>query len=189
MDWTPQKVIGHNVRTRRDEQGITAAHLGEKIGEVLGKAWPRQTVYMMEAGERSMIAAEVVVLAHILDTSVADLFAPPAEAESVTVGNLEIPADNLMPPIGDDADLEALSHDLRALARARETIGGALDAQWIILDRARTSLRGEAEAEPPQGDKPWEVAVRGQMKAADRYYEDKGPLRFGPMGEDDGEDQ
>lgn len=187
--WTAQQIVGHNVKTRREAHQMTAKSMGIAMGEVFGKTWPPQTVYMMEAGERKMVAAEVVALAHILETTVADLFSPPSVVETVEVGTLRVPAEALMEPIGDDADLEALARDLRALDRARVTIGGALDAQWIILDRARTSLRGETEPEPPQGDNPWEIAVRGQMEAADAYYEDKGPLRFGPMGEDDGEDQ
>ena len=55
---------------------------------------------MMEAGDRKMIAAEVAALAHILDTTVADLFTPPAEAETVSAGSLMLPAEALAAPVG-----------------------------------------------------------------------------------------
>lgn len=186
MDWTPQKVIGHNVRARRDERGITAANLGEKIGDALGKAWPRQTVYMMEAGERSMIAVEVVVLAQILDLRVADLFTPPAEAETVTAGTMAIPSEQLMAPVEGDADTVALSDDLRALDRARAEILAAVRAQEELLGNARAALRGEEPAKV-DGDSVVERYMTATRAAANRYYEDHGPVKFGPMGEDDGE--
>lgn len=191
MTWTPQRVIGHNIKARREALGMTAAALGEKIGKVFGKggkAWPRQTVSLMESGERSMVAAEVAALAQILDLRVADLFTPPAEAETVTAGTMAIPSEQLTAPIEGDADTVALSDDLRALDRTRAEILVAVRAQEELLGNARAALRGERPVKV-DGDSAVERYMTATRAAANRYYEDKGPLRFGPMGEDDGEDQ
>lgn len=186
--WTMPRVIGHNVRVRRDALGITAATLGQRVGEALGKPWPRQTIYLMESGERAMIAAEVAVLTQILDTTVADLFTPPAEVESVSAGSLTISADALAAPVGGDADTAALADDLRALDRSRAEILTAVRAQEELLGNARTALRGDDLAEV-DGETAVGRYMNASRAAANRFYEDKG-LKFGPMGgEDDGEDQ
>ncbi|HCG56404.1 MAG TPA: XRE family transcriptional regulator [Brevibacterium sp.] len=181
------RVIGHNVRARRDALGITAATLGQRVGDALGKPWPRQTIYLMESGERAMIAAEVAVLTQILDTTVADLFTPPAEVETVTAGSLTIPAENLSAPVGGDADAAALADDLRALDRSRGEILAAVRAQEELLGNARSALRGDELAEPDTASAVGRY-MNATRAAANRFYEDKGPVKFGPMGgEDDGE--
>ncbi|MCZ9884059.1 helix-turn-helix transcriptional regulator [Arthrobacter sp. B2a2-09] len=88
MQWTMPQVIGHNVKTRREALGITAKALGADVGAVFGKAWPPQTIYMLEAGDRAMIAQEVVAVAHVLETTPANLFTPPLDVKVVTAGNL-----------------------------------------------------------------------------------------------------
>ncbi|MGO1263825.1 helix-turn-helix transcriptional regulator [Brevibacterium aurantiacum] len=184
--WTMTQVIGHNVKTRRETQQMTAKNLGVTAGGIFGKAWPPQTVYMMEAGDRKMIAAEVAALAHILDTTVADLFTPPAEAETVSAGSLMLPAEALAAPVGGDADTAALADDLRALDRSRAEILTAVRAQEELLGNARTALRGDDLAEV-DGETAVGRYMNASRAAANRFYEDKG-LKFGPMGgEDDGE--
>lgn len=72
---------------------MTAAVLGERLGSAVskdGKPWPRQTVYMMESGDRAMVAVEVAAVAEILGMSLADLFAVPDDAGAVQAGSLEI---------------------------------------------------------------------------------------------------
>lgn len=191
MTWTLPKVIGHNVRARREALGMTATTLGKKVGSIFGKdgkAWPRQTVSLMESGERSMVAAEVAALAQILDVRVADLFAPPAEVETIAAGSMTIPAEKLTAPVEGDADTIALSDDLRALDRARAEIFAAVEAQETILGNARTALRGDDLSEVDT-DTALGRHMNAKRAAANRFYEDKG-LKFGPMGgEDDGEDQ
>lgn len=129
MDSTLPQVIGHNVRQRRDALGITAAALGEKVGQVLGKPWPRQTVYLMEGGERAMIAAEVAALAHVLGTTPAQLFTPPIDVAIVQVGNLAIDSESLTA-----TGLESM--DATALA----TIERDLKWIWQNTDDTRTVI-------------------------------------------------
>ena len=90
MQWTMPQVIGHNVKTRREALGMTAKSLGAEVGEVFGKAWPPQTVYMLEAGDRAMIAQELVAVAHVLQTTPANLLVPPLDVKSVVAGNLVV---------------------------------------------------------------------------------------------------
>lgn len=192
MEWTLPKVIGHNVRQRRDALGITAAALGEKVGEVFGKPWPRQTVYLMENGDRAMVAAEVAALAKILDVTVADLFTPPAEAESVTVGTLIIPAEELAAPLGGDADMEALAHALRALDRTRGELSSLTGAQQWFLGQAKAALQGKPAPQPPKGEGVMDEAVRFMIASAEDKYAGEHESNLKDLedvlgGEDDGE--
>jgi transcriptional regulator with XRE-family HTH domain len=91
------QVIGHNVKTRREQLGMTGDELGQRAGGALssdGKPWPRQTVYMVERGERAMAAAEVAVLAEVLDIPIAQLFQAPSGAD-VTAGTMPVSPETL----------------------------------------------------------------------------------------------
>ncbi|WP_417373440.1 hypothetical protein [Glutamicibacter protophormiae] len=93
MKLTITEIIGRNVRARRQDLGMTAAVLGERLGSAVskdGKPWPRQTVYMMESGDRAMVAAEVAAVAEILEMPLMALFAVPDDAGAVQAGSLEI---------------------------------------------------------------------------------------------------
>lgn len=68
-----EEVIGANIRQRREGRGYSQAAFGEKIGPLLGGAWKPQTVSAAEKGRRQFIAAELVVLAHVLECRVQDL--------------------------------------------------------------------------------------------------------------------
>ncbi len=151
-EWTPAEVIGDNVKNRREALGLTAAAVGEKIGELTGKAWPRQTVYQVESGNRAMVADEVVALAHVLNTTVPQLFIPPARVEEVHIGGVEGPA---VPRSVVDPDTwrertppdvhEQLGAYLRPLTEAHEAVEDALKEQAITeyrLNKAAWILAG-----------------------------------------------
>ncbi|NHQ58873.1 helix-turn-helix transcriptional regulator [Micrococcus luteus] len=68
-----EEVIGENVRHRREALNWSQAQLGERVGALLGVDWKPQTVSGAEKGRRQFIAAELVVLAHVLGCRVQDL--------------------------------------------------------------------------------------------------------------------
>lgn len=152
MDWTMAQVIGHNVKTRREARKMTADALGKKIGEVFGKPWPRQTVYMMESGERAMVAQEVVALTHLLDMSLLQLFTPPGHVQAITAGTLRVPADALLAEATGDEHTKQLKHALRGLEQTRGKLLALVQEQNALLDDAKNALLGKATREPSQGD-------------------------------------
>lgn len=169
--WTMPKVIGHNVRKRRDELGITAAALGEQVGNVFGKIWPRQTVYMMEAGDRSMIASEVAALAHILTTTPAALLTPPLEAERVTVGTLDIDRSALILDKQEDSPAETVLQFLRGLQRSQAATSQIVQDQgWLLLE-AENALRGHAAFTDPGTPGPSGDLHRANYKRAMQWLD------------------
>lgn len=97
---TITQVIGQNVKQLREEARITAKELGARMGAAVntdGKAWPPQTVYMLESGDRALVAAELVALAIELNVPILRLMQPPAVAgETITSGELKVPRELLL---------------------------------------------------------------------------------------------
>lgn len=139
VELTVAQVVGLNVRQRRDQLGMTAAELGAKVGEAFGKPWPRQTVYLMESGERAMVAAEVAALAVILDVSVPSLFRPPAEPDRVTAGGLEVPAETLA---GSEPDLDELARLLRVISGSSQELATRARVLAEIVATAQGAFAG-----------------------------------------------
>jgi transcriptional regulator with XRE-family HTH domain len=141
---TIAQLIGQNARRRRDELGMTAAELGRLVGDAFGKPWPRQTVYLMESGERAMVAAEVAVIASVLGTTVAKLFAPgedPVLAGFWAVDPAVLSGGNEPPA------LEPLAGLLRELEQASQDLGKLSAEQASLVARARDALTGIDAAE------------------------------------------
>lgn len=176
--WTVAQVIGHNVKTRREQLGMTGDDLGRLAGAALtsdGKPWPRQTVYMVERGERAMVAAEVSALAYLLRTTVAELFMPPSEGGEVTLGSLKLRAGHPVftgAYLSDDerTPTEAALSSLRAAQRAQEAIeAAAREQRWLIYQTQNTLLGLPAPKPRGQG--------AADLEAANRWY-------LGAPGED-----
>lgn len=170
-EWTPARVIGANVKAARERRGMSAAALGAEVGKYLGKAWPRQTVYLVESGERAMVAAEVVTLADVLDLRVADLYAPPPGVTAVSAGALQVPAVRLAVPTGADPEVEALADVFQAVEEVRTRLHRDVMALWQIGDDARAALRGEAMPERPTGDRAKDVLAAMVMDEVDDIYQ------------------
>lgn len=153
MNWTMPQVIGHNAKAKREAMGMTAAALGEKIGEVFGKPWPRQTVYMMENGERAMVAQEVVALSQLLDMPLLQLFTPPADVQSIIAGTLSVPAEALLAKASDDEHMKQLGHALRGLEQTRGKLFALAQQQQTLLDEAKNALLGQPPKELSQHDR------------------------------------
>ncbi|GAB3754774.1 hypothetical protein GCM10027591_03650 [Zhihengliuella somnathii] len=192
--WTVPELIGGNVKSRRETLGMTAKELGQHMGSIFGKegkAWPPQTVYMLEAGERSLIAAEVTALSKILDMPIAELFSPTAEVETISVGSISIPADDLIAPPSGGSDLDALAQDIRALDKVRGKMNSLVQAQYLLISNAKASIRGEERIQVPDDDSTTSALARLAINDAERFYEDDQvelrDLREGLGSGDDGE--
>lgn len=74
--YTIEQSVGKNVKAYRLARGLTGRELGERMGALChkeGKAWPPQTVYMMENGDRSFNIAELSTLSQVLEVALDDL--------------------------------------------------------------------------------------------------------------------
>jgi 8-oxo-dGTP diphosphatase len=80
-----EQYVGQRIRVRRDELDMTQEEFGREVGRWLGKAWSRSTVSVAENGKRAFTAAELVAIAHVLQTSPTYLLAPPAGISEITM--------------------------------------------------------------------------------------------------------
>jgi transcriptional regulator with XRE-family HTH domain len=80
-----EEVIGGNIRRLRESADVTQEELGRRIGALTGKEWSRQAMSVAEKGGRAFPAAELLVLAHVLDANFWQLLAPPLGVEMVEV--------------------------------------------------------------------------------------------------------
>lgn len=79
----PEQVIGRQIRAIREGQGMTQEDLGLRLGNLLARPWPRQAVSGAERGERAFTGAELLAIAHVLQTWIGALLMPPIEVEQV----------------------------------------------------------------------------------------------------------
>jgi transcriptional regulator with XRE-family HTH domain len=174
---TPAYVIGKNVKALRENRGETAEELGARIGEIFGKPWPRQTVYLMEQGGRRFAAEEVVAFAFLFDVSIADLFVPSADVDEVQVGNRRIPRERLLTQGQQDSErLYEVARHAQALHRSIPKIFHVLRAQQMVVGDIDLALRGEPPWSPPKpSDDPalrsLNATLRRQWETAQSWYQ------------------
>jgi transcriptional regulator with XRE-family HTH domain len=78
-----EEFIGQRIRDRREELAMTQEDLGLRVGNLLGRAWSRQTVSAAEKGRRAFTAAELLAIAHVLETRAPRLLTPPLELAEI----------------------------------------------------------------------------------------------------------
>jgi transcriptional regulator with XRE-family HTH domain len=113
-----EEVVGHNIQARRKAMGWTQEELGRQLGELLGREWPRQTVFSAEKGDRGFTASELLALAVTLQTSVQRLFRVPLGIDTVMVApghSIEAQALDAFGAVADDPAAE--------VARLKQLIG------------------------------------------------------------------
>jgi len=122
----------------------------ERIGEIFGKPWPRQTVYLLEQGERRLAAEEVVAIAVVLDVSIDDLFTPNTDVDDVQVGRLRIPRERLVAQgRKDSARLYEVARHFQALTRSLTDNSETLSAQLRVMDDLQRAFSGKPSTEVP----------------------------------------
>ncbi|MDJ0027481.1 helix-turn-helix transcriptional regulator [Gordonia alkanivorans] len=78
-----------------DGARVSQSEFGRRLGELLGKDWSRQAVWMAESGNRAFTAAELVAIAHVLNVPVGQLFDPPPHTSVVDLPTAQLPASEL----------------------------------------------------------------------------------------------
>jgi hypothetical protein len=174
---------------------MTAEQFGERIGEILGKAWPRQTVYLMEQGERRLAAEEVVAIADVLDVSVADLFTPPARVDQVQVGQKRFSRERLLTQGQRDSErLYEVARHTQALRRSMRDIEAAMRAQSLVITNIDNAVQGkppiELAPEPPEApgsfDRVFWFGFHRDYERAQAWYEPEPEGTFLPLEDQEG---
>lgn len=110
-----EDVIARWITEGREVTGMTQVQLGQRLGEILGKPWPKQAVSAAEKGRRSFTAAELVAFAVALSCNVETLLQPPMDVDEVTLSDgPPIKSGYLRAATTDLADLSSSIDDLRA---------------------------------------------------------------------------
>ena len=170
---TPAQVIGENVKAAREARGMTAEAFSERVGEILGSAWPRQTVYLLEQGGRRFAAEEVVAIAIVLEVSIADLFTPSADVDQVQVGERSFPRERLLTIGEKDASLYEIARHTQALRRSFWDISNFINSQRIVINNIDLALLGKpAEYEQPK--LPSTAGLSGQFDLGRDYERARG---------------
>ena len=173
---TPEEMVGKRVAEIRDSRGMTQQLLGELLGELLPKPWPRQTVSGAERGGRAFTAAELVAIAHVLQVPVGALLVLPIDAERIEMpsgatldraaverASVDVETRNVL-PLAVEAIRKAAVRlneniardhlDLRELAEVYEvlTVGGkvpvdAADERLAELERSARRAHGLPDEE------------------------------------------
>jgi 8-oxo-dGTP diphosphatase len=116
-----EQYVGQRIRHRRDDElNMTQDEFGRRLGHWLGRAWSRSTVSVAESGKRAFTAAELVAIAHVLDTTPAYLLTPPAGIGEVSMpSGATFPKDKLFAEVTatqrEDWNLTAIEETLRLL--------------------------------------------------------------------------
>ena len=167
-----EDVIGYRIAESREQAGLTLAALGQALGELLGRPWPRQTVSTAEKGRRSFTSAELVALAIALEVPVGRLLTPPIEAESVSLADTSVSRRTVVAftSASPEVTAENIEQQVRGLktmlAAARSHISTALNlAEEIGAD---VQVAGKAiNAELPVNTGSWADVQVGPFGRAD----------------------
>jgi hypothetical protein len=178
---TPAQVIGLNVKRLRESR-MTAEEFGQRIGEILGKTWPRQVVYMMERGGRACTAEDVTAAAMVLDVPIMDLFIPSADVDQVQVGQRSFPRERLVTQgHSDGEELYEVARHTQALRRSFKDLTEFMNSQWIVVNNIDNAVLGkpaeyEQPSPPPTGF--WgRFDLSREFERARKWYEE-------PKGQD-----
>ena len=128
-----EQYVGQRIRDRRDELVMTQETFGREVGRWLGKPWSRSTVSVAENGKRAFTAAELVAIAHVLQTSPTYLLAPPAGVDEITM------------PSGATVDRDLLFSLVVTTPDSDVNLAAAEQALSALQERAARSQEDAAE--------------------------------------------
>jgi transcriptional regulator with XRE-family HTH domain len=121
-----EEVVGRRIRDIRDSQGMTQEQLGQDIGKLLGKPWPRQTVSLAEQGRRAFTAVELVALAKTLNVYVGHLFTPTLNGSPATIElspGVQLDSQEVMEAMFERMDVVAAQGALQTLIQSAQSLG------------------------------------------------------------------
>ena len=128
-----EQYVGQRIRERRDELVMTQETFGREVGHWLGKPWSRSTVSVAENGKRAFTAAELVAIAHVLQTSPTYLLAPPAGVDEITM------------PSGATVNRDLLFYLVVSSPGSDVNLAAAEQALSVLQERAVRSQEDAAE--------------------------------------------
>lgn len=135
-----EEVVGRRVREIRESQGMTQEQLGQAIGELLGKPWPRQTVSSAEQGRRSFTATDLVAVAQALRVYVGSLFTPPESGIELSPGVqlayedvLGLHPDVMLAPLQGEFDPDAIDVQIAETGARLQEAQRQRDEAWARL--------------------------------------------------------
>jgi 8-oxo-dGTP pyrophosphatase MutT (NUDIX family)/transcriptional regulator with XRE-family HTH domain len=161
-----EEIVGQRIRQRREELELSQAQFGKLVGSHFGRDWSRQTVSAVEAGDRNFAAAELVMLAHVLQVSVGHLLTPPPGVEMIEVApgvnaERDVVMLALVPAMAREDQAESklqeafvkLLRDIKLLNRAADDVAQDMDhVQRLSMTVAQSGGRpavGEEVLEQP----------------------------------------
>lgn len=116
-------MIGGWIAEGREQTGMTQVELGERLGELLGKPWPKQAVSAAENGRRAFTAAELVAFAVALGCNVETLLEPPADVATVTLSDgPPLPSGHLRARAATNSDLADAVESMQRLREVWERL-------------------------------------------------------------------
>jgi 8-oxo-dGTP diphosphatase len=147
---------------------MTQEEFGRQIGLLLGKAWSRSTVSVAENGKRAFTAAELVAIAHVLDTSASRLFMPPAGVREISMpSGATLPARDLpITRFPEDLNRAAITETIDALAKIADR--SQEDAARIREEAARReedAARTKGLVEDLDRLFMWRIAAGGVIRS------------------------
>ena len=142
-----EEVVGRRIRDIRESQGMTQEQLGQEIGKLLGKPWPRQTVSLAEQGRRAFTAAELVACSLALGAPVAELFTPLTTQEGIelTPGGAVVDTRKAMAIMFEGEDMADLRDALTTLIDHAQQVS---HSSSLIIANARLVLDNLARVVP-----------------------------------------
>lgn len=146
-----EEVIGRRMAEVRELNEFTQEQIGQRIGEVTGKPWSRQAVHSAEKGNRQFSAADLLVIAQALGTTVPRLMTPPLATREVelqagvAVDRAEL-AGLTLPRASGAKSYDGAAEILRTLAEAVYGQQQYYDTVWKSLDALHQALTTAAEA-------------------------------------------
>lgn len=125
-------MIGQRIAEKRKEQGWAQADLGRELSNVLGYEWSRQAVWNAEKGNRAFPIAEVVGIAYVLDTTVAELMRPSRGDEEIELAGATIDYLDLIEPERPEAPLGDVFREMEDLTAEVHQVVDDFQRQWLV---------------------------------------------------------
>lgn len=156
-----EELIGRNVKEAREDAGLTQRKLGERVGEVLGRAWLPQAVSQAEKGGRDWAAQDLVAVAQALRRPIAAFLKVPTGADPMEM--IDLPGDPILPlawvsgeatrewtPDTVNEDLQRLAAEFGRVTKELKRLTAPPDPE--LHDMLQKFKERESGAQQPEGE-------------------------------------